>query len=72
MITGESELVPFEEHMLAGSQCAERAEEAQGYVDAIRVGLIKGGFDLGWPSLKKRGEDAAHCGAGSDSRSRSG
>src|SRR5579864_9601126 len=32
MIEDEAELAPFEEHLLACAECAERAEEAAGYV----------------------------------------
>ena len=46
MIKTESELTPFEEHLLACGFCAERAEEAQDRVDMIRTGIIAGGFDL--------------------------
>jgi hypothetical protein len=40
MVTDESELAPLEEHLLACSSCAERAEEA------IRAAIIEGGYDL--------------------------
>jgi hypothetical protein len=36
MVTGESELAPLEEHILACAWCASRAEHAQDYVDALR------------------------------------
>jgi hypothetical protein len=48
MITDESELAPFEEHLLACASCAERAEEAQDCVDLIRAGIIAGGYDQGY------------------------
>lgn len=37
MVTEEEELAPLEEHILCCPSCAERAEEVQDYVDAIRV-----------------------------------
>lgn len=46
MIRTEAELAPFEEHLLACSECAERAEEAADFVDALRQGIILGDFDL--------------------------
>lgn len=45
-ITDEAELAPFEEHLLACAGCAERAEEAADYVDAMRGGIILGDYDL--------------------------
>jgi hypothetical protein len=41
MITQEAELAPLEEHILGCPLCAERAEEAQDYVDAMRVAFIR-------------------------------
>jgi len=49
MIETESELAPFEEHLLACAPCADRAEQAQDRVDLIRAGVIDGGFDLDRP-----------------------
>ena len=46
MIEDEAELAPLEEHLLACAGCAERAEEAADYVDAMRGGMIQGDFDL--------------------------
>jgi len=46
MILNENELAPFEEHLLACAQCAERAEQSASYVDVIRAGIIAGNFDL--------------------------
>jgi hypothetical protein len=46
MIRTEAELAPFEEHLLACSECVDRAEEAADYVDAMRGGMILGDFDL--------------------------
>ena len=40
MVRDESELAALEEHMLACGSCAERADEAQDYVDAMRVAAI--------------------------------
>jgi hypothetical protein len=40
MVTDESELGPLEEHLLACSWCAERAEEA------IRAAIVESGYDL--------------------------
>ena len=41
MVTVEEELAPLEEHILACSWCAERAEEMQDYVDVMRVALYE-------------------------------
>ena len=41
MITGEDELAQLEEHILGCPSCAERAEEVQDYVDAMRVALLE-------------------------------
>jgi len=46
MIVDEAELVSVNEHLLACAGCAERAEEAASYVDAIRAAIILGDFDL--------------------------
>lgn len=46
LIVNEAELAPFEEHLLSCAGCAERAEEAADYVDAIRGGIILRNFDL--------------------------
>ena len=40
MVTKKAELAPVEEHILACPVCAERADEAQAYVDAIRAAAI--------------------------------
>jgi hypothetical protein len=40
MIATESELAPLEEHILACQLCVSRAEEAQCYVDTIRVAAL--------------------------------
>jgi hypothetical protein len=45
MIAEELELAAIEEHILACPSCAERAEQVQDYVDAMRAGMIIGGFD---------------------------
>ena len=39
MVTDEQELAPLEEHILCCPSCAERAQETQDYVDAMRVAL---------------------------------
>lgn len=41
MLQDETELAPLEEHILACASCAERAEEAQDYVDAMRAGALE-------------------------------
>ena len=46
MVTDEDELAALEEHYLGCPECAKRAEEVAGYVDAIRAGIVKGDFDL--------------------------
>jgi len=45
LVTDESELAILEEHLLACAACVERMQETQDYVDAIRAGVIQGGFD---------------------------
>ena len=40
MIKNEIELAALEEHILACASCAERAEEAQDYVDVMRGGAL--------------------------------
>lgn len=45
MVTAEVELAPLEEHILGCPRCAKRAEDTQDYVDAMRCGIIQGGFD---------------------------
>jgi len=37
MVTDETELSALEEHILACGSCAERAADAQDYVDAMRA-----------------------------------
>ena len=46
MVTDEDELAALEEHYLGCPECAKRAKESAGYVDAIRAGIMKGNFDL--------------------------
>jgi len=46
MVTDEDELAALEEHYLVCRECAKRAEESAGYVDAIRAGIVKGNHDL--------------------------
>jgi hypothetical protein len=41
MVTDEAELAILEEHILACASCAERADEAQDYVDAMRAAAIE-------------------------------
>lgn len=40
MMTEEAELALLEEHILACGWCAERAQETQIYVDAMRVAAL--------------------------------
>ena len=40
MVMLEAELAPLEEHILACTFCAERAEVTQNYVDAIRAAVL--------------------------------
>jgi hypothetical protein len=40
MITQEAELALLDEHILGCAICAERAEEAQDYVDVMRAALL--------------------------------
>ena len=40
MVVDETELASLEEHILACTACAGRAEEAQDYVDAIRLAAL--------------------------------
>lgn len=44
MVSDESELAPLEEHLLACPACVERAEAIGAYVDALRAGIIDGGY----------------------------
>ena len=46
MVKNEAELAPLEEHLLWCPTCVKRAEEAAEYVNALRVAIIKGNFDL--------------------------
>ena len=39
IVADESELAPFEEHLLACPICVQRSEETQDYVDTIRAVL---------------------------------
>lgn len=41
MLTEEEELARIEEHLLWCATCLARAEQAQDYVDAVRVALLK-------------------------------
>jgi len=40
MVEDATELAAMEEHILGCESCAERADEAQDYVDAIRVAAL--------------------------------
>jgi hypothetical protein len=46
MVTYETELAPFEEHLLGCPECADRAAAAADYVDLMRQAIIKGDWDL--------------------------
>ena len=46
MIVEETELAPLEEHLLACSACAARAEATADYIDLIRRGMIEGNHEL--------------------------
>jgi hypothetical protein len=46
MVTEEDELAKMEDHLLQCSSCVERAENAQDYVDLVRVSIIAAGLDL--------------------------
>jgi len=41
-VTEEEELAPLEEHILSCAWCAERADEAQHYVDRMRAAMCQG------------------------------
>jgi hypothetical protein len=41
MVKDEAELAGLEEHILACPPCAERADEAQDYVDAMRGAALE-------------------------------
>jgi len=45
MVTAEDELALLEEHILGCPPCAQRATDAQNYVDTMRAAIIEGGFD---------------------------
>jgi hypothetical protein len=51
-IETESELAPFEEHLLACEHCANRANTAQDRVDAIRRAILETEQDL-WYKQEK-------------------
>jgi hypothetical protein len=40
MVRDETELAPLEEHILACGSCAERADQTQDYVDAMRAAAL--------------------------------
>jgi anti-sigma factor RsiW len=40
MVEDEAELAALEEHILACAACAERAEEAQDFIDAMRAAAL--------------------------------
>jgi hypothetical protein len=44
-VVGEAELAPLEEHLLACPGCAERAEEAAAYVEALQAAMTVGSSD---------------------------
>jgi anti-sigma factor RsiW len=46
MIVEETELAALEEHLLACSACAERAQAAADYIDAMRRAIVEGDHDL--------------------------
>jgi hypothetical protein len=46
MPVDEDELAWLEEHLLACSECVERAEQAAEYVDTVRASILAGNFDL--------------------------
>ena len=45
MVVDDAELSTFEEPLLTCPECAERAEQAADYVDALRAAIITGNFD---------------------------
>ena len=46
MVKDEAELASLEEHLLVCPVCVECARKMADYVDALRVGIIMGNFDL--------------------------
>ena len=46
MIVEEAELAVLEEHLLACSACAERAQATADYIDAMRRAIVKGDHDF--------------------------
>ena len=46
MIVEETELALLEEHLLACSACAERAQAMADYIDAMRRAIVEGDHDL--------------------------
>jgi len=46
MLANEDELTYLEKHLLACSECVERAEQTAEYVDTVRARVIAGNFDL--------------------------
>ena len=49
-----TELEALEQHLVGCPQCAIRAEETADYVDAMRVGIIIGNFDLEFADLYQK------------------
>ena len=46
MIVEETELAALEEHLLACSACAERAQATADYIDAMRRAIVERDHDL--------------------------
>jgi hypothetical protein len=47
MVSDEAELAVVEENLLWCHACLDRMEASERYVDAIRAGAVRGGFDIG-------------------------
>jgi dissimilatory sulfite reductase (desulfoviridin) alpha/beta subunit len=46
LVKDDVELAIIEEHLMTCARCIDAAEDAAHYVDAIRVAIIVGNFDL--------------------------
>jgi len=46
MLVKDAGLVRVEEHLLVCYGCTARAAEMRAYIDAVRVAIIAGGYDL--------------------------
>jgi hypothetical protein len=57
MVSGETEIVQIEEHVLACAACAARAESSDEFTDSIRQAIILGDYDLALQHTGAQAED---------------